>query len=521
MKIKLCRLVVRQLINFTMQQPTPDIMRLMTGKPMAPNPPGAPRGLYVIPEWITAAEEQLIVDFLCANQWSDHMSSKRPTQHFGYRYTLNGYQASQEKLSTDWGVLRHHADRLEAEFPGIKIAQCLANAYYKDTGIGAHQDREKPIVFGLSVAGDINMRWTNIQNPGLKYEALIPARSLYIMCEDAAYGWEHGIPVLATVRYPDPTNGDQLTKVLKKPEWYMRASITYRHFNHAIGRDRLTGPEAILLPMAPAASVAPLAPNDLAYMRLVNVVPRHLESEALLFAEIPWVTMKSRFGADLSRLVCGSAEKLSRTAGIYATWVQLYCERVLGIKVEVMDGFANLYPTGKSALPAHRDQYDCWIFGLSFGETRTFDFVSNQANAKLATSTLLRDSPKDIVSLEVRSGDVVLFAPQVNDTHKHRIMAEPKRLGRRINLTFFIRPLPNQNLRGFLQQPASKPGVLVPSFQEAEVVYGSKNQHSKQNHRQEIEVFEEDNGSVTTTINGVEITFATMEELLLNLNGHM
>lgn len=222
-----------------MQSPTPDIMRLMAGRPLVPNPPGAPRGLYVIQEWITLAEEQSIVDFLCANKWSDHMSSKRPTQHFGYRYTLNGYAASQEKLPTDWGVLRKHADRLEADFPGIKIAQCLANAYYKDTGIGAHQDREQPIVFGVSVAGDINMRWTNIQNPAQKYEALIPARSLYIMCEDAAYGWDHGIPVLATVRYPDPANGNQLMKVLKKPDWYVRASITYRHFDKPIGNDRL------------------------------------------------------------------------------------------------------------------------------------------------------------------------------------------------------------------------------------------------------------------------------------------
>lgn len=479
-----------------MQAPAIDISRFIAGRPLAPNPPGAPRGLYVIPEWITVEEEQGIVNFLSANQWSNELSGKRPTQHYGYRYTLNGYAASQEKLPTDWGVLRKHADRLETEFPGVKIAQCLANAYYKDTGIGAHRDRETPLVFGVSVAGDINMRWSNIQNPALKYEALIPARSLYIMSEDAAYTWEHGIPVLATVRYPDPQNGNQLTKIVKKPDWYVRASITYRHFDHPIGNDRLQ-----VVPIQQPIIVESKS-NLLPYLHLKQVIPRHAESEGLLFAEIPWMTMKSRFGSNLSRQVCGSADKLSRTAGIYACWVQLYCDRVFNVKVEVLDGFANLYPTGKSALPAHRDQYDCWIFGLSFGETRTFDFVTN--------------NPKDTISIEMHSGDVVMFAPHMNDTHKHRILAEPKRLGRRINVTYFIRPLPNQNPAGLLKPNGSAP----PSFEEAQAVYQQQirvQPNAQITNVQRIEVFEEENGSITANVNGMQVNFNTLEELMLNL----
>jgi alkylated DNA repair dioxygenase AlkB len=218
------------------------IPALMHGRNFVPNPPGIPPGLYILPEWITPAEEQEIVDFISKGQWSDHISGKRLTQHYGYRYSIGGYKASDEKLAVDWGVLQRHSDRLQADFPGINIVQCLVNAYRKDTGISSHRDESRPIVFGLSLVGDINMRWAKISDRKQKYEAFIPARSLYIMCNDAALEWEHEVPSLSTVRYPDPQNNNALTRVVKKPDWYIRASITYRHFNQPIGPDRLTIP---------------------------------------------------------------------------------------------------------------------------------------------------------------------------------------------------------------------------------------------------------------------------------------
>jgi len=103
----------------------------------------APSGLYIIPNWITLEDEQQIVDFLCKGQWSDHMSKSRPTQHFGYRYTIAGYSSSLEKVANDWGPLKKVASRLETMVPGVKIAQALANLYFKDTGIGKHTDKNK------------------------------------------------------------------------------------------------------------------------------------------------------------------------------------------------------------------------------------------------------------------------------------------------------------------------------------------------------------------------------------------
>lgn len=220
------------------------IPQLMQGRNFVPNPPGAPPGLYILSEWITPAEEQEIVDFISKGQWSDHVSGKRLTQHYGYRYSIGGYKSSDEKLANDWGVFQKHSDRLQADFPAISIVQCMVNAYRRDTGISSHRDQSQPIVFGLSLVGDINMRWTKMNDRKQKYEAFIPARSMYIMCNEAALEWEHEVPVLSTVRYPDLNNGNALTRVVKKPDWYIRASITYRHFDQAIGPDRLTTPAA-------------------------------------------------------------------------------------------------------------------------------------------------------------------------------------------------------------------------------------------------------------------------------------
>ena len=210
-----------------MRAETSGIGELLANVEMQRNPKGAPFGLYVIPNWITEEEEKSIVEFLSVGEWSDEISTNRPTKHFGYIYSLyGGYSTTKE--AGDWGILRKFADKIEEQFPGIKIAQCLANLYYKKSTIGAHRDKETPIVFGLSVVGDINMVWTDMNNPKIKYEASIPARSLYIMADDAAFHWKHEVPSRTTVKYPD--NDGNLTIVKTKSDNYIRVSVTFRHF---------------------------------------------------------------------------------------------------------------------------------------------------------------------------------------------------------------------------------------------------------------------------------------------------
>lgn len=488
------------------------IAELMKGVLQYPNPPGAPRGLYVIPEWISEKEEEEVVAFLCVGDWSSEISSNRPTKHFGYSYNYKGVNSSWTKNADDWGVLKHHADRIERELPGIRIGQCLANLYFKKSGIAAHRDKETPTVFGVSLAGDINMVWTNMRDPKIKYEACIPRRSLYIMCDDAAFEWKHEVPSRATVKYPDldpksPTYG-QLNRTVSKPDWYTRVSITYRHFRQPVV-------PGIVFEEQPYHNTRNEPPLEA--MHLKAVIPNHREHEERLFREHRWTTIKSRYGNDLSRQVCGMSHLISETSAIYAIWLEMFCDYVLGVKVKVMSSFANLYPDGKSALPAHRDAYGLWVMGLSFGETRTFDFISNGVKPTAKTS-----GDGEIISIPMDSGDLLLFSPEVNKTHRHRILPESLRQGRRINITYFVAILPGQDTKNLINPPPIQ-AQLIPTFAQAEGIFRSvlNNQNGMANmtEGQAVVISEDEHGHLFIEKDGSYIPVASIEEALANLTG--
>lgn len=179
---------------------------------------------------------------------------------------------------------------------------------------------------------------------------------------------------------------------------------------------------------------------------LKNVIPKHIENEAKLFKEHKWREFRT-----LGRLVCHNSHRKSITSSKYAKWVELFCERVLGVKVQVEAGFANLYLNGDTILPLHRDQYKKWIFGLSFGETRTLHFAPD-----------LEDM--ETISYEMESGDVLLFSDAVNSRFQHHMISEPQRTGRRINITYFIEVLPGEDESKLLNSDIKKD--LIPTFEE-------------------------------------------------------
>src|SRR5579885_951750 len=524
--------LTRKSFNLLNMQQSTNHLYLDAGDIQQFRPKGAPIGLFLIPNYITEQEEQEIVDFLSKGQWSEHLSKNRPTQHFGYRYEIRGYSNSVEKVAKDWGILRKFANKIESQFPGVHIAQCLANLYFRHTTIGAHRDKETPMVFGLSVVGDINMVWTEIANENNRYEACIPRRSLYIMSSDVALLWKHEIPRRATISYPD-ANGD-LTITVKKPETYIRVSITYRHFANTImpeQKEQFLGlilnndlnqsletkvedaynlirnqNQSYLPPLLTSAiedirkEIVPTPQVLIEACHLQNVIPKHKENFQKLFQEHPWQKWKSRFGADLSRSVCHESDKVSRTSGIYCKWVELFCHKILGVRVQVDGAFANYYPDGEATLPAHRDQYEKWVFGLSFGETRTFDFVPNSVKANVKRNT-------GIISITMNSGDVVLFSPKVNDDYKHRILSEPRRKGPRINLTYFLSIFPGEDEKKMIQPPEIRQD-LIPTFEEAEIIYLQDNKSTANT----LTIIKDENGKIYALINGVLIPCNSMEE---------
>jgi len=192
-----------------------------------------PQGLYIIPNWITKEQEQEIVDSLCKEKWSFDVSATRPTQYYGIKPSQNtggkSYYGNSLNIINLQEPLKKHASKLESIFSLTKIEHVLVNMYMKDSYISPHVDKNSPeVIFGLSIVGDINMDWTSIENPNIKCRLLIPKRSLYIMTGDSSTKWMHSVPSLKRVYYPD-TNSYKI-----KPESYVRVSLTFRHFSHAI-----------------------------------------------------------------------------------------------------------------------------------------------------------------------------------------------------------------------------------------------------------------------------------------------
>lgn len=151
-----------------------------------------------------------------------------------------------------------------------------------------------------------------------------------------------------------------------------------------------------------------------------NVIPHHKENEEIIAKEHVWRELRT-----LYRLVSYNSDIKSNISAKYAKWVEMFCEHTLKVKVRVIGGFANLYENGNTILPHHRDAYGKWVFGLSFGETRTLEFVNDS-------------DPTDVTAFELSGGDIFIFSPDINYTHQHRMRAEPERKGRRVNLTYFL-----------------------------------------------------------------------------------
>lgn len=166
---------------------------------------------------------------------------------------------------------------------------------------------------------------------------------------------------------------------------------------------------------------------------LKGIVPKHRENEDVLYREIKWKEFRT-----LGRLVSYQVNERSKTTAIYGAWIELLYKRILDLQVKVIGAFANLYLDGTVPLPAHRDQYHKWIIGLSFGETRTQDFIPD-------------DQKAEIVSFEMDSGDFFVFSPDVNNRYQHRILPDTKQKGRRINLTFFVDVIPEQDSHKLLE----------------------------------------------------------------------
>ena len=169
--------------------------------------PGMPDGLAYQAEWLSAGEEQALVEHMAALPFRPFefqgFLGKRETVSFGWSYRFDGSGLAAAEPMPDWLLpLRDRA----AGFAGLEpeaLEHALLIRYGPGAGLGWHRDR--PVfgdVIGISLASPAPLRFRRKQ--GAKWERFTltaEPRSAYLLRGPAREEWEHSIPPVETLRY--------------------------------------------------------------------------------------------------------------------------------------------------------------------------------------------------------------------------------------------------------------------------------------------------------------------------------
>lgn len=146
-------------------------------------------GLKIIENFITPEEEQQLLEQINQEDWNNSLS--RRTQHYGYEYSYSvKNQATKTKDIPKW--MNSILKRIEQE-TNFAFNQVIINEYQPGQGIANHIDSPTlfdEIIVSLSLGSDIVMDFTK---DDCKIEKLLKRDSIFILSNDARYGWKHGI----------------------------------------------------------------------------------------------------------------------------------------------------------------------------------------------------------------------------------------------------------------------------------------------------------------------------------------
>ena len=156
-------------------------------------------GAYILPDFITPAEEDRILLRIAQAPWITDL--RRRVQHYGYRYDYAGNSApAPAPAFPRWTAV--FAQRLSPHFAGDLPDQCIVNEYRPGHTIGMHADHRDfgPIVASLTLAAAWPMRFR--LRSAKPYDrgalprdeiAILPRRSVLVLTGDARHHWMHGI----------------------------------------------------------------------------------------------------------------------------------------------------------------------------------------------------------------------------------------------------------------------------------------------------------------------------------------
>jgi alkylated DNA repair dioxygenase AlkB len=166
----------------------------------------APEGLHYLPEFISQAAEQALIDHVAALplqpfQFGQY-EGKRRVASFGFRYdyTLRRLQAA-EPIPAWLDDLIEKVQHFGG--PGTRIRQVLCTEYAQGVGIGWHRDKPHfDRIFGLSLGSTCRFRFRrDIAGKWQRFTLDAAPRSIYMLSGPSRQDWEHSIPAVEAPRY--------------------------------------------------------------------------------------------------------------------------------------------------------------------------------------------------------------------------------------------------------------------------------------------------------------------------------
>ena len=186
-----------------------------------------PEGLSLEEEFLSAEEEQRILDLVSGLFAEDARLKNRSVKHFGFRFDYDRNRVAEEAVDPIPEELVLVARRLlERHLVSELPDQLTLNRYLPGQGIPSHVDSHStcgPFVACLSLGSDVVM---SLKNPLTKdcKNLLLRRRSLLLLQSESRYLWTHAIPAAKTDVIPRVSSSSDLSLNVRE----CRLSLTFR-----------------------------------------------------------------------------------------------------------------------------------------------------------------------------------------------------------------------------------------------------------------------------------------------------
>ncbi|KAL6652089.1 hypothetical protein ACP70R_011014 [Stipagrostis hirtigluma subsp. patula] len=178
-------------------------------------------GIYMVPEFVTAAEEQELLAAVDSRPWKS--LAKRRVQHYGYEFLYETKNVDSKQCLGELPTFVSMILEKLMSFPGVKkyttklVDQLTVNEYPCGVGLSPHIDTHSAfdeMIFSLSLAGPCIMEFRKYPKGSWRAPSVVngddedstqeteyirkaiylPPRSMLLMSGEGRYAWHHYIP---------------------------------------------------------------------------------------------------------------------------------------------------------------------------------------------------------------------------------------------------------------------------------------------------------------------------------------